>query len=322
MIKHIFIINPTAGKGFEAEELAEAIKDACDACGINYEIHMTVNKDDAKNFTYKCAMSKPPEDEYRFYACGGDGTLSNVISGLVSESSKVPLDKICVGCMPTGTGNDFARNFSQSEFFVDITKQLLADQIVIDCFKISGDTPECERYGINMVNVGFDCEVVCKASELKRNRRVPKGLAYILGIISVLKRNPGQKMIVTTSDGDKISREFQLVAVANGGYCGGGFNSAPKAKLDDGLLDLSLIKKVTRFTFLRLVGKYKKGTHLKSRLGKKVVSYRQLHSVELKFPTDTNVCVDGEIFKATELKITVLPNAVRFLLPVGTVKKI
>lgn len=320
MTKHIFIVNPAAGKGSEAVRISEAIRDACDICQIEYEIHMTNSIGDAERFARERAMSKSAEDEYRFYACGGDGTLSEVVSGIVGLNDELR-EKICVGCMPIGTGNDFTKNFKQSEFFLDITKQLLADPMTIDCFKVEGSTPESIRYGVNMVNVGFDCQVVCKAAELKKRHFLPKSLAYLLGVIIILKKNPGQIITVTNQNGIEITAEFQLAAVANGGFCGGGFNSAPESKLDDGLLDLSLIKKVTRTTFLRLVGRYKAGTHLKSRLGRKVVNYRQVKLVEFKFPTETKVCIDGEIIKVDRLKLTVVPHAIKFLLPVGTVKK-
>ena len=320
MTKHIFIVNPAAGKGPEAAQISEVIRDACEACGVDYEIHKTVCRGDATAFTKAKVESKPTGDEYRFYACGGDGTLSDVVTGLVGEPGK-PKPGVSVGCVPIGTGNDFTRNFSQSEFFLDITKQLLGDPVAIDCFSVEGDTPESHRCGVNMVNIGFDCDVVVKAGELKKRKFLPKSLAYVIGVVIMLKNNLGKVITVINSDGSTFTREFQLVAVANGGYCGGGFHSAPESKLDDGLLDLSLIKKVSRINFLRLVGHYKNGTHLKTRLGKKVVGYSQTTSVELRFPDETNVCIDGEILKLHEARFRVIPRSILFLLPVGTAMK-
>lgn len=317
MTKHIFIVNPAAGKGPEAAQISEVIRDACEACGVAYEIHKTACRGDATAFTRAKVESKPTGDEYRFYACGGDGTLSDVVTGLVGDPGK-PKPGVSVGCVPIGTGNDFTRNFSQSEFFLDITKQLLGDPVAIDCFSVEGDTPESHRCGVNMVNIGFDCDVVVKAGELKKRKFLPKSLAYVIGVVIMLKNNLGKIITVVNSDSSTFTREFQLVAVANGGYCGGGFHSAPESKLDDGLLDLSLIKKVSRINFLRLVGHYKNGTHLRTRLGKKVVGYSQITSVELKFPDETNVCIDGEILKLHEARFSVIPRSILFLLPVGT----
>ena len=316
MTKHIFIVNPAAGKGPEATKIAEIISDACEACEVACEIHQTTCRGDATAFTAAKIREKPPADEYRFYACGGDGTLSDVVSGAVGEPGK-PLPGISVGCVPIGTGNDFTRNFTQSEFFLDITKQILGEPVVIDCFSVEGDTPESQRCGVNMVNIGFDCDVVVKAGELKKRPWLPKSLAYVVGVAIMLKKNRGRTITVVNQDKSELTREFQLVAIANGGFCGGGFHSAPESRLDDGLLDLSLIKKVSRTTFLRLVGHYKNGTHLKTRLGKKVVTYIQTESAELHFPEETNICIDGDILKLHELKLKVIPRSVLFLLPVG-----
>ena len=328
MTKHIFIVNPAAGKGSEAADISDVIRDACEACNASYEIHLTTAPGDATDFTRKFIErevktrtpdAKKSNDEYRFYACGGDGTLSDVISGAIDESLGAPIPGVSVGCIPTGTGNDFTRNFSQSEFFLDVTKQLLADPMTIDCFKVDGNSADSDRYGVNMVNIGFDCDVVCTAAELKKRRFFPKSLAYVVGVFIILKKNLGQTMTVISSDGSTQSREFELVAVANGGFCGGGFHSAPKSRLDDGLLDLSLIKKVNRRDFLRLVGHYKNGTHLNTRLGKRVVNYSQTDRVTLKFPKAANVCVDGEIFRLNEVALRVVPRAISFLVPVGSV---
>lgn len=316
--KHIFIVNPAAGKGFEAAHISEVISDACEVCGVDYEIHKTTSRLDASAFTRAQILSKPPHIDYRFYACGGDGTLSDVLNGAVDETIGGPIPGVSIGCVPIGTGNDFVRCFNQSEFFLDITKQLLADPITIDCFKLDGNTDQSCRFGINMVNIGFDCEVVCKTAELKRHRWLPKSLAYILGVISMLKQNPGQTITVTHSDGSVETREFELAAVANGGFCGGGFHSAPASRLDDSLLDVSLIKKVSRLEFLRLVGRYKKGTHLGTRLGRRIVDYSKTESIALSFPSETNVCIDGEILRLKSLELHIVPRAVSFLIPVGS----
>lgn len=317
MIKHIFIVNPAAGKSIEASHISEVIADACAACGVDHEIHITSSRLDATAFTRAKILSKPRGTEYRFYACGGDGTLSDVINGAVDESLGDPIPGVSIGCVPIGTGNDFVRCFSQSEFFLDITKQLLADPIVIDCFKLETNIDRGCRYGINMVNIGFDCEVVCKAAELKRHRWLPKKLAYLAAVVLLLKENPGQVITVTHSNGATETREFELAAVANGGYCSGGFFSAPAFKLDDSLLDISLIKKVNRLEFLRLVGRYRNGTHLGTRLGKRIISYSKAQSISLSFPEETNVCIDGEILRMKSLVLRSIPRSISFLIPVG-----
>ncbi len=312
-MKHVFIINPAAGKGKEGKPLSEMIRDACTVSGAQYQIYYTTARGDATRYVRETVEKKPQGQIYRFYACGGDGTLSEVISGAIDQSdSDSPVEDVEVGCIPIGTGNDFVRNFTSPDFFCDITKQLLADATPIDCYSYNNT-----GYGVNMVNIGFDCEVAAKASELKKHKFIPKGLAYIAGIVTLLKENRGKLIHVINEDGSELTREFQLVSAANGGFCGGGFYSAPKSSLSDGLLDVSLIDKVSRREFISLVGAYKSGKHLETKLGKKIVNYTKAKAVSFEFSEPTNVCIDGEISQMERLDISILPRAVAFAIPVG-----
>ncbi len=315
IIKHFFIVNPAAGKGKIQSSLLGAIEDACHVAKADYEIYKTAGKGDAARFVHEKIKERPEGDVFRFYACGGDGTLCEVVTGAVnrcdsSESAMIP--GVEIGCIPIGTGNDFVRNFTSPEFFMDITKQILADSIPIDCYSWGE-----EKYGLNMVNIGFDCEAAFKASEYKKHPLIMGTFAYIFGVVSTLIKNLGCNVTVQKNNGRAESREFQLVSAANGGFCGGGFHSAPESSLDDGLLDVSLIKKVSRLEFLRLVGRYKKGTHLSTRLGKRVVEYTKAKSVDFFFEKPTNVCIDGEISEMDSLHISVVPKSIAFAVPVG-----
>lgn len=304
-MKHIFIINPVAGKGADARCIRDAITVTCK--GIDYEIYHTTSRGDATHFVRERIKNKPSGEVYRFYACGGDGTLCEVVSGAALAQD------VEVGCIPIGTGNDFVRNFTHSEYFGNVKRQLDGSAKVIDCYAYDEG-----EYGVNMVNIGFDCDVVAKASELKKNSLLPKSLAYIAGVAVLLGQNRGCTIRVVREDGSEVTGEFQLVSAANGAFCGGGFHSAPRSSLSDGLLDVSLIAKVTRTELLALIGSYKSGTHLETKLGKRVVEYTHAKKVEFNFAEPTNVCVDGEISKMERLTIEVVPNAVKFAIPSGS----
>ncbi len=314
-VKHIFVINPAAGSGADTKKLIGAIQDACKAAGAVFEIYKTGAPGDGTQYVKNRIESKPQGTVYRFYACGGDGTLSEVVCGAANQSAEVcpgPIPEVEVGCIPVGTGNDFVRNFRNSQFFSDITKQLLADAVPIDCYRCSNG-----HLGVNMINIGFDCDVVVKAAELKKNPLLPNKFAYIAGVVALLKKNPGRVITARFSDGTEITREFQLVSAANGGFCGGGFHSAPKSSLSDGLLDVSLISKVSRRNLIRLIGSYKKGTHLETKLGKKVVYYTKAKSVSFEFAEPANVCVDGDVLELDRLELSIMPRALSFAVPVG-----
>ena len=303
-MKHIFIINPAAGKGKENKHIAAEAKDACTAAGVDFEIYQTIARGDATRFVKQRIEDKPSGEVYRFYACGGDGTLSEVVSGAVGAN------EVEVGCIPSGTGNDFVRSFTSSHLFGSVKAQLNGTAATIDCYAYGEG-----KYGINMVNIGFDCDVVAKASELKNKRFMPKSLAYIAGVLVLLGENRGCTIRVVREDGSDLTKEFQLVSAANGAYCGGGFHSAPKSSLFDGLIDISLITKVTRTELLRLIGSYKNGTHLETKLGKRIVEYTHAKKVEFIFSEPTNVCIDGEISKMERLSLEVVPSAIKFVIP-------
>ncbi len=309
-MKHIFIINPVAGKGNEWRRILDAINDA-KSSGTDCEIYETTAPRDATCFVRECIKNKPESEIYRFYACGGDGTLSEVVSGAALANG------VEVGCIPIGTGNDFVRNFTEHKAFFDVNKQLRGTATPIDCYSF-GDN----EYGVNMINVGFDCDVAAKASELKRGRLMPKALAYIAGVVVLLRENKGCTIRVIREDGSEHTGKFQLVSAANGGFCGGGFHSAPKSSLSDSLLDVSLIGKVTRLELIRLIGSYKNGKHLETKLGKRVVEYSHAKKIVFEFNEPTNVCIDGEISKMERISLEIEPNAINFVVPEGSKIKI
>lgn len=305
-MKHIFIINPVAGKGNEWRRILDAINSAVSA-GTDCEIYETTAPHDATRFVRERIKNKPDGEIYRFYACGGDGTLSEVVSGAALQKD------VEVGCIPIGTGNDFVRNFTEIKAFFDVQKQLDGTALPIDCYRFGDD-----EYGVNMINIGFDCDVAAKASELKRNSFIPKALAYIAGVMVLLKENKGCTIRLIREDGSERTGEFQLVSAANGGFCGGGFHSAPKSSLSDGMLDISLISKVTRTELFRLIGAYKAGKHLGTKLGKRVVEYNYAKKIEFVFTEPTNVCIDGEIIKMNSISLEIVPKAISFVIPVGS----
>lgn len=320
IIKYIFILNLNAGKGKKNIDLKNAIEDACIVAKVDYKVYLTEYIGNATELVKQCILERKDGEKLRIYGCGGDGTFSEVINGAVSAFEilgRINDSTVEIGCIPIGTGNDFVRNFKNSEFFGDITKQLLADKVNIDCYRISDPYSDTVKYGINMINIGFDCDVVAKTSEIKKKSLIPHGLAYFAGVFVMLKENPGKTLSVIRPDGSITKKEYQLVSVANGGFCGGGFHSAPKSSLTDGLLDVSLIDKVKRRELLKILLSYRKGTHLETKLGKRIVNYSQTKEISLIFDKPSNVCIDGEIITMSAVNLKVIPNAISFLVPVG-----
>lgn len=303
-MKHIFVLNPTAGDGKRVEKLKAEIESVCTKENADFEVYTTKKRYDAERYVKEiCASAK---DKVRFYACGGDGTLNEIANGAVNY------DIAELGLIPIGTGNDFVKNFTDTENFFDIKKQLDGTAAPIDMIKYN------DRYGINMINIGFDCDVAEKVGELKNNKLIPVKLAYVAGVVKTLFKKFGTNMKIYI-DGEKpIDREMLLIAISNGRFCGGGFKSSPLADLDDGIIDLCIVEKVTRGTFLSLVGSYKKGTHLEAKGADKIITYKKCGKFEMRFDGEQSICIDGEIEKIKGAVFEAVRNAIKFSIPYGS----
>ena len=173
-----------------------------------------------------------------------------------------------------------------------------------------------DMYAINMINVGFDSEVVAKKEDFSQKRWVPAKMAYIFGLISCFARKPGVEMRISRDGGEYEERKLLLNTFANGCFCGGGFYSNPKASLCDGKMDVMEIENVSRLRFLTLVGSYKKGTHLREKL-EHIVHAMKEESLHMIFSSPMHVSVDGELRMLSELRLSIEKRALRFLVPKG-----
>ncbi len=299
-MKHHFIINPAAGKGTLTESLTARITAACEKAAVEYVIYETKAPGDAELYVREALKE---DGTHRFYACGGDGTLGETVNGAPE------CDRAEFALIPIGTGNDFCRNFDYRAAFFEIERQLNGVPTPIDLIRYN------DRYCVNMLNIGFDCNAANRANELKKKRLFPKSMAYAGGIVSSLVRKMTTEMTVTLNGEEEISRPLLLITIANGQFCGGGFRSNPKASPIDGLFDVNIIEKMSRLSFISLVGSYKAGTHLETAPG--YVTYRQASALSLTLPKNTAVCVDGEIEYADSLTVSLSPSAIRFVLPEG-----
>jgi len=304
-MKYCFIINPAAGKGKRASELQENIDRVCKEKGVEYEIYNTKAPRDAEDYIRRTATLR--DGEISFFACGGDGTLCETVTGIMSLEDR---EGIYLGLIPIGTGNDFARNFAPSERYFDIGAQIDSTPYKVDLIKAA------DRHAINMVNIGFDCEVVCKTASIKKSPLVPSKLAYILGLVVTLIKKPGVKADISINGGKSVREELLLTTFANGAFCGGGFHSNPLASLLDGKIDTLLVSNVSRLKFISLVGDYKKGTHLTEKF-KNIIRNGKCDEIKLSFDKPTNVSVDGEIITVSELVLSLLCGAMNFLVPNG-----
>ena len=306
-MKYYFITNPAAGKKNSCELLSESIRNACEDKGVCYEIYETKCEKDATDYVKQVCESHVGENEaLRFYACGGDGTLGEVVSGTVGYPFA------SVGLIPKGTGNDFVRNFTNKELFFDISAQLEGESHSIDVLSCN------DTYAINMINIGFDCEVVKKMVKIKHWPFAPSKLAYILGVVPTFIRKPGVKVRACVDGAPYREMSLLLLTVANGCYCGGGFHSNPEALITDGKINALFVNNIKRLRFVQLVSSYKKGTHIVPE-NASILSTADCTSLDLVFEGTQSLSIDGEIVDVDgKAHIEVIRGGINFVVPKGS----
>lgn len=289
--KIMHILNPLAGKG-----LAKKVQKTLDSGNYSY---MSKSPDDATEFIIKTCRETP---DTRFTVYGGDGTVNRAVNALMRSGYN---DRAQLKIVPLGSGNDFVRSFEGEK-----------GEVQVDVLKFN------DRYGINVINIGFDCDVVRRAIGIKKVPLVSGKMAYIFGVVGELlhKKAIDATITVTYADGtsEVIEDKVLLIAAANASWYGGGFKVAPTALVNDGLLDLYIIKYVSTKTFVSLVGDYKKGEHvdlekdvIKDKF-KDFVFYRKC--VGVKIEGCKTICADGEIFEESTVDIKVIPQAINLYL--------
>jgi len=293
-MKHIFIVNPAAGKGKSLEVIPfiqECFKDR-----EQDELFIEVTK--YPGHAAEIAREYASAEECRIYSVGGDGTVNEVVNGIAGTSS-------AIGVIPTGSGNDFVRSLHPE---MDI-KALIAQSIdgiekSIDLAKVN------DKYFVNISSIGFDANVVFNAMKFKKKPGITGSMAYVLSIIYTVFKHKINRIRVDI-DGSKFEMDSLLVAVANGKYYGGGMMPVPGAVLDDGMLDICLVSEVSRRTILTLFPKYMKGQHgiLKP------VSFQKGQRVRIESDEELCLNIDGEIVTSRAINYEIIKSGIKVILP-------
>ena len=300
-MKYIFVVNPMAGQGGAEEKLREAIealpqKDDC-------QVYVTKAVGDATEFV-KGTIAECKGEEIRFIACGGDGTINEVFSGAVGA------ENVSVSCWPCGSGNDFVKCYGGADVFMDVAKLVEAKTEKIDVLKVG------ERYSINVTNFGFDTTVAITINKEREKTGHGNKNAYTKGVVTALIKS--MKNIGTVyADGVKLneSGKFLLCTVANGQYVGGSFKCAPRARTDDGYMEVCLIRPISRLRFVKILKPYTDGEHLDREDMSDIVTYRKAKKVEVEAPKGFAYSLDGEIIYENKFSISILPKALRLAVP-------
>lgn len=306
-MKHLIVVNGNAG-GFN-KELEEKINEAFK--GLDFEIYKTTGPRSVIPFLKE--YLKKNKDTVRIYACGGDGTVHEVVNAVIGASNAE------VAIYAVGTGNDFVKIYGGKEKFQDFKVLIDAKASPVDVSELVGDGVKEPLYSINVINFGFDAIVGAMGNYYKENGLPEEAKKKGLGPYDYALKHDAMKHgrfndIEVFADGEKLNEKQMLLAtLAQGQYVGGKFRCAPKSINNDGLIDVCVLKTMTFLGLGMIIGTYTKGNHL-NRKRRKVV-YRRAKEIKMVSPKDFDVCVDGEMIKGNNFTVKVIPGAVKLVIP-------
>lgn len=299
-MRHVFILNPAAGKGRGFSRRLGAIKEFASKEKLNFEIVVTEGPGWATEYVQRTCLRG---GALRFYACGGDGTLREVVCGIVG------FPRAEVAYYPCGTGNDFMRNFTDEDSFRNIKSLVEGVARPIDLLQVN------DQYCVNICNLGFDADVADHVKNFKKLPFMPGIIAYTISVFACLFNKMMYQMSIANKK-EIIAGTYILAVFANGRSYGGGFLGAPRAKIDDGLIDMILVSSLSRMRIISLLQSYQKGRHLEDRRLKDVIFYSQSSErISVSTGEPIPVSLDGDIFHWSRIVIDLLPGKIFFVIP-------
>jgi len=290
--KSLIIANPISGSG-RGMDFAERARGMLSGNGVNVEVRFTSARGEAEALAAKAVDS----GYSRVAACGGDGTVHEVVNALAGTD-------VALGILPCGRGNDFARAAGIPSSPEKAASMLLQGHVrSFDLGKVN------DRYFSTVVTLGFDSEV----ARLVYDGEVPfKGMvAYLWGLARMLRTYGGVGLRMT-GDFGTVNQTVLLAATGNTSTYGGGIKIVPKASPTDGELDICLVRMMSAARVLRIFPRVYWGGHLSH---PDIFSYR---TGSLKLETEQPVVLfaDGEPVGETPADIIAVPGALKVICPV------
>ncbi len=304
-MKHLFIINKTAGKNESYKPIEAQIekienKNDIDVLYTERPGHAT---ELARNYM------KNTDEFVRIYACGGDGTINEVVSGVYD------LPRCAIAPVPIGSGNDFVRSFGcEKEDFLSLRKMKNGRTVTVDllrCELLGAD----DRICCNSITIGYDCAVAKNVEKFKNWKLITSSFAYKLSIFYCLFKGRKHNFKIKIDSEDVPHKGTYLLSLcAKGKYYGGGIKCAPKADNGDEMIDFMMIPTIGVLKFIRFLPSFAKGEHIDNPKAK-FITHMKCHEVEYVMDKANEIGIDGEILTVNGAKISVIPQAVNIVIP-------
>jgi YegS/Rv2252/BmrU family lipid kinase len=298
------IVNPNAGNG-KGKKDWNRISGLLERNSIVFEAKFTERKGQAIEF----AREATANGFRKLVSVGGDGTLNEVVNGIFTQDNCSP-QEVSVGMIPVGTGNDWGRMFGIPTMYEGAVKVLKENKTMphdIGLISFYNGNIQDKRYFINIAGLGFEALVVRKTNIKKDKGRSSRAI-YFYNLLSSLL---SYKKIISelTIDGKTNSCKVFSINVGNGRYCGGGMRQTPDALPDDGLLDITVIRDMSRIEVIKSLKLLYDGTILSHQL---VDGYR---SNNLKVTSNQVMFAeaDGETLGHTPVEFSIIPAGINVI---------
>ena len=263
-------------------------------------IEITLNKTEYPGHAIELAKNCNFSEFSSICAVGGDGTLNEVLNGVLKRNDK---KKIPIGLIPGGTGNSFMKTLEFLDPIKAITQIVKNKTRPVDVIKVN--CPGQVYYSLNLVGWGMATDISVFAEKLRILGQQRYNIASIFEIIKNKKR-PASLIL----DGKEVNNDFCFIIACNTKYVGKGMKMAPEADLEDGLIDVIIVRKTSSLRLFNVFPKLFNGSHIFSPL----CEYIQVKSLEINPVINSPLNIDGEIIGETPAKLNVLPKYIDLLM--------
>ena len=307
--KWYVVVNPKAGSNKGQEDWPE-IKRLLESAEIDFEFVITTHQRHAIQLVQEAI-----EKGFRkFISVGGDGTLNEVINGIFTKHQDLAAE-IKLGVITVGTGNDWGRTHQMPDSYTEMVEVINAGKLYnhdIGKAKYRYGNDDESRYFINIAGMGFDAMVAKRVNTLKKKGY--RGLmVYMFSLLSSLIQFKPAKLTIFSENEKIYSNSTFLASIGICRFNGGGMKLLPDAIPDDGLFDLTIIRKVPRLKVLANIKNVFDGSFVKL---KEVERFREKNFTVVSDPPHAlNLETDGESLGNSPLDFEVLPQAIRMIVP-------
>ncbi len=313
----LVIVNPTAGVGKAAKDWPQ-IEQLLINKGFDFKAVLTRHPFHAISLTRDLVQQHGYQ---KIIAVGGDGTLNEVVNGIFQQN-RFPTTEIMLGMITVGTGNDWGRMYEFPKKYKKAIRILKNERTFLqDVGKVKYryDSENKSRYFINMAGMGYDA-LVAKKTNLMKARGKGGTLAYLYNLVTGLFQYKNTHLHIKVDDKEVLNDKVFSLSIGICKFNGGGMMQLPKAVPDDGLFDITVIRKTSKFRVVKNIKNLYDGSFIKLPevsvfTGKKItITSVPPHSIYLE--------TDGESLGNSPLDFEIVPKAVKLIIRKKALKKL